>query len=401
MWIYFIGGAAVLIYILIESRGEGDLTIFLKASRDLADGKNMYLIMYNEWFRYYYDVLFALLLFPLTFLPFYFAKLTWLVLNVFFVFRIWKIISHWLPLNQWSEKTKIIFTLLSFLFVMRFLRDNFHVAQVTIFILYLTLEGLYHIGKNKKIAGSAFLALGITIKILPVVFIPYLFYRKEWKAALYTIAFVAVFLLLPALFIGYHFNNELLTERWNLVNPSSQQHILDTSERSFHSLTTLLATLLVENSGDMHALPLKRNIADVPLEQLGWIINIARGILILLTLYFLRTLPFKNVFSPLQRLYEVSYICLIIPLIFPHQQHYAFFFIFPAAAYLLFYLISMEKKNTLLLIFLALIYLATNGSILLGAFNKYYEHYKILTYGALLMIILLAVCRPLKQSDNR
>jgi hypothetical protein len=278
---------------------------------------------------------------------------------------------------------------------------------MTIFILYLTLEGLLLINNNRTIAGSLLIALGIDIKILPIVIIPYLIYRNQWTAFLYTICFIIVLLFFPAIFIGFDYNNFLLSERWHLINPMNQEHILDTSERSFHSLTTLLTTLFVKNCGDTYSLPLKRNIADISIENLNIVINTVRGALILFTLYFLRTMPFKSTASKIKKLYEVSYLCLIIPLIFPHQQHYAFFFIFPASTYLLFYLVfiflnknnqSTDKyfntKKISLIVILSIIYFLTNSHFILGQFNNLYDHYKTLTYGTLILMILLAFCKP-------
>jgi Glycosyltransferase family 87 len=412
-WFYFILGLVLLAVVLFEAHGEGDFFIFLSASRDLFLNKNIYTTLYSKWYHYYYDISFALILFPFSFLPLYLVKVFWLILNVFFVYRIWKIINAYLPPLELGKNIKILFILLSFIFVLKCLRDNFHLAQVTIFILYLTLEGLYLMHQEKKIFGSLLLALGITIKLLPIVIIPYLLYRKDWKSAGYTFGFIFLLLFFPALFIGYDYNLLLLKERWMLINPTNQAHILDTSERSFHSLTTLLATLLVENSGDQYALSIKRNIANIPIQKLNLIINITRAFFALLTLYFLRTRPFVNSVSNLQRLYEISYLCLIIPLIFPHQQHYAFFFIFPASTYLLFYYIKIYfnpnekvfekyfilKKYTMAII-LFIIYFLCNSHFILGAFNHYYDHFKTLTYGVLLMIPLLAYCKPEKLNGQ-
>lgn len=399
--------------ILFEAQGKGDFDIFLSASRDLLLGKNIYTIQYHEWYHYYYDIFFALALVPLTYLPLYFAKLIWLILNVFFVLRLWKIIMGWLPLSCLRKSSVMVFKILSFVIILRFLRDNFHLAQVTIFILYLTFEGLFLINSNRRIAGSLLIALGIDVKLLPIVIIPYLLYRNEWKSALYIIGFILVLICLPIVVIGFDYNKFLLAERWNLINPMNQAHILDTSERSFHSLTTLLSTLLVKDCGDYYALPLKRNIADVSVETLNIVINIVRGALILFTLYFLRTKPFTKISGNLQRLYELSYLCIVIPLIFPHQQHYAFFFIFPATTYLLFYLVDkyFNKENYLiikhfkikkitLIVFMSIVYFLTNSHFILGEFTNYYDHYKTLTYGVLILIILLAICKPDKLSHT-
>lgn len=408
-WLYYIIGLIVFIDILFEAQGSGgDFNIFLSASKDLLAGKNIYLIKYNEWYNYYYDLLFALALTPFTFLPIYFVKLIWLILNVFFVYRIWKIIIGWLPLTQLNRNSKTLFFILSSAFILGFIHDNFHLIQVTIFILYLALEGLSLINNNRPIAGSILIALGINIKLLPLVLIPYLLYRKEWKVSLYIIAFMIVFLCIPVLFLGFDYTKFLLIERWHLLNPVNHEHILDTSERSFQSLTTLLATLLVKDCGDWHAMPLKRNIADISIESLNIVINIVRAAFILFTVYFLGTKPFRTIKSKLQKLYEISYLCLLIPLIFPHQQYYAFFFIFPASTYLLFYLVykyfnkrnndnsgsHLKTRKVAIIVSLSIAYFATSCHFILGEFNNYYDHYKVLTYGVILLVILLAVCKP-------
>ena len=162
-WLYYFGGLVILIIILFEARGKGDFNIFISASRDLLLGKNIYQIQYNEWYHYYYDILFVIVLAPFTYLPLYFIKLIWLILNVFFVYRIWKILMDYLPVSKLRKNIKMLFITLSFIFILSFLRDNFHLAQVTIFILYLTLEGLFLIFNNRKIAGSILIALGINL----------------------------------------------------------------------------------------------------------------------------------------------------------------------------------------------------------------------------------------------
>jgi Glycosyltransferase family 87 len=408
-WFYYLGGLVIFIIILIEARGTGDFFIFLSASKDLLAKKNIYQIDYVDSFHYYYNVLFALVLTPFIYLPLYLVKIIWLVLNVFFIYRIWQIIKDWLPFQTLSVKAQKALTVLSFVFMLRFLRDNIHLAQMTICILYLSLEGLSLIFKNKILAGSLLLAIGIDIKLLPIVFIPYLLYKGQWKALAYVTSIILILLLLPSIFIGFDYNLFLLHERWDLLNPMKQAHVLDTSEISFHSLTTLLATLLVKDCGDMYALPIKRNITDLSIVQLNIVINSVRACFVLLTFYFLRSLPFKNNNTKLERLYEIGYLCMVIPLIFPHQQHYAFVFIFPAISYLLYftmqryYLISdsnsianFKLKKITLLISLFIVYFLTNSHFVLGVFNPYYNHFKTLTYGVLLLVILLAFCQPKK-----
>jgi Glycosyltransferase family 87 len=394
-WKIILFSLLALVVIIIEARTTNDFDIFLAASRDLLAGNNFYELRYIDGYRYYYDVSFALIIAPLTFIPVFAAKFLWLSLDFIMLYRIWQILKTYLPISEWSKKSLTLFTFVCFFFVMRLLRDNLHLAQVTILILYLSLEGLYRINKKQFIIGGLLLAWGITIKLMPLVFIPYLLYRKEWKATFVSLGFVMVLLLAPALIIGSSYNTALLESRWNLINPQQEAHILDTSEVSFHSLTTVCATLFVEDCKDQYALDLKRNIADISIDQLKIVINVVRLILILLTLYFLSTKPFVSKVSSLQRLYEISYLCMVVPLIFPHQQPYAFFFSFPAIVFILFDVFQpyKDKKqiNKWTVSALGLIFLLINIHFIVGAYGKYYSHFKIMTYGILLLVVLLAL----------
>lgn len=398
-------GILLIILLLIESNGRGDFNIFLNASRDLLEGKNIYSIKYNEWYHYYYDILFALIISPLKALPLFWSNFIWLLLNLFLTFRIWKIILSYLPVSILNHKQLRILTVLSFIFIFSLWHKNIHLSQMTIFILYLCLEGLNQIKSNKLILGSVLIGVGISIKILPIVFIPYFLYRANFKVVFYILLSLILVLWLPALIIGYDYHLLLLKERWMLINPLNKEHVLDVSERSFHSLTTFLTVLLVEGAGNTYSLELKRNITNVSLETLELIINIVRLSLVLFSLYIMRSLPFKKSTDQLQKFYEISYILLVVPLIFPHQQHYAFFFIFPAITYLIFYFIVhyfkgektiKQSEKVFIIIISVVIFFLLNSHFILGAFRNIYDHFKTLTYGVLFLVPLLAFASPKK-----
>lgn len=411
-WSYLIGGLLLLVLLLIEANVRGDFHIFISASHDLFDGKNIFQITYHESSHYYYSILFAIILYPFTFLPFYWANFIWLVFNVFFTYRIWKIILYFLPVFTFSVKHKTIFTFVSFFFIFSLWHRNIHLAQVTIFILYLALEGLNRIIQKKYIAGSLLIAFGLTIKLLLLPLIPYLIYRGNFRVASYICVFACLLLLIPAPIIGIDHYFFLLNERWDLLSPVNTKHVLDVSETTFHSLTTLLSVLLVEDARNISSQDFPRNIMDIGYQSLEIIIHTVRGLLILFTLYFMQSWPFKSAGSKLQIFYELSYIFLITPLIFPHQQHYAFFFVFPAISYISFYALyqmyvnpsyQIRKTKKLFYIFyFILIYFLLNSHFILGEYRYIYDHYKTLTYGVILIIPLLAICKPqqIKQDFN-
>ncbi len=389
----------LMVYFVIESSSCGDFLIFLSASKDVFTGEDIYSKIYFGGFHYFYSVTFAIVLYPLTLISTHLATFLWLCFNALLVYRLCKLIPFFLPLKELSPKQKNIFWILSALFSFRLVYENFHVGQMTTFLLYLCMEGIYRILQQQKITGALLIAIGINIKLLPIVLIPYLLYRKEFKASLFIVIFYISLLYLPILFIGMEQNTVLLNTWAHLINPLNTNHILDVDERSFHGLSTLLSTLLVEHVPDTYALSIKRNIADISLDQLTKVLMITRLCLASFTLYFLRTMPFKPAINQTYQYRELSYILLLIPLIFPHQQHYAFLFMIPAYLYCMYYMIqnyhqlSLMKRNSLLIL-MGLIYVVVNLKILLGEYNYYYEHFKILTYGALLLIIVLASLKP-------
>ncbi len=401
-WKEIVAGIIIVLYLIANAHNDNDLRIFMAASRDLIDGESIYLIKYKEWFHYYYSVLFALLMYPLALLPDYIATTVWMAANMYFAWRTWKIICSFLPVESLDPKLLRLFSFIVFVFMLRFITDNLRYGQMTIFILYLALEGINQIQNKRNVLGGSLIALSINIKLLPIVLLPYLLYRGQYKATIYALIAFFVFLILPGLFIGYDYHFALLQDRWNLLNPSNPEHLLDVSERSFHSITTLLATLLLENAGNVHSMDLKRNIMNLSAEHLGMVINIARVIFIGATLYFLKAAPFKVEKDRVQVLYELSYILLVIPLIFPHQQQYAFYFAFPAVTYLVYYFVQSFFNNewkkpalgygVMALFFMG--YLLMSSTFILGEFRSYYDHYKVLTYGVFILIGLLAYCRP-------
>lgn len=400
---YLLGGIAVLVYLLIAANRQGDLFIYESGSSDIFAGKDAYLISYVDGFHYYYSTLFAILIYPFLFLPVYLGALLWLGLNAFLLYRIVILISRYFNLSILTQKECLFFFICSFLFGLRFILSNFHNQQITIFILYLILEGLRFIFSGNKLAGAVLIALGINIKLLPIILLPYLIYRREFKASFFVLVFYIAMLFLPGFILGFAQNNMLISSWWKLINPFNTIHNLDVDERSFHSLSTLLATLLVETVPDKFALHIRRNIMDISYEHLVLVLNITRLILISFALYFIRTKPFVTNNSTMHRFVEISYLLLLVPLVFPHQQDYAFLFAMPAVSFIIYYLITERKtmsdsKFRIVTAFMILSYLLCNLNLLLGQYREYYDHFKILTYGVLLIIPLLAVCYPFKKS---
>ena len=133
---------ALAIFLIVEAFRQCDFNIFFTAGKDILVGENLYTKIYQGWLHYYYSPFFALLLSPFTFLPEYVITLLWLVLNVYFFYRIWEILSDWLEINLLPIATQRWFFWISVILCIQGIRDNIHYHQITIMMVYLTLQGL-------------------------------------------------------------------------------------------------------------------------------------------------------------------------------------------------------------------------------------------------------------------
>lgn len=401
---YYIGFLLVLLflYLIILSQSKGDFKIFLEAAELLRQGKNIYNVYLSDGIGlYYYSPFFALLLIPFTYLPPFIPNLLWLIASAFWIYRIWKLIQKDLDLTGFSKKQVNLLIILAFACTIRFILYNFGLIQMTVFMLWAILESIYLFEKNKNIQGSILLALAINIKLLPIVILPYLFYRKKFYPFFLTFFCFIIFLFLPILFIGKTTNTFLLNEWWGVINPI-QQNLQFETEWGVHSLNALIPSLLMVTEGELN---LKRNFLNLAPLLVNQITLFVRLLFIVFTIYFLG-IKNSRAISKIQRNWEVAYLTLVIPLIFPHQQKYAFYMLFPAIVYLLYFLIFTYNNKYIVIgkvkwnIVLGLLI----GSFILmtlstdGVIGRYYnnitQHYKTITYGAILVAIALALSRP-------
>lgn len=392
----------VLGFLIIEALGNGDFKVFLEAAKLVAAHGNPYHVWIGNYALYFYSPLWAIILIPFSYLPNVIPNFIWLLANTYFLYRIWILLTKFIDLQNLSKKQVKWFLFLCILLNARYILYNFELIQMTIFLLWGALESLILFRNKKYLSGGALLALIINIKILPIVLIPYLIYRKELKGALSTLFFSMIYLFLPSLYLGWSTNLYLLSEWWSVINPNNTEHLLE-PDLGVHSLTALIPSLLTRTNG---VLPYSRNIFNLDFETTTYILNAVRTGLVLFTLYFLRWPPFKLVRSKFSEIHELSYIFLLIPLIFPHQQKYAFFLASPAFFYISYFLIYnfqsririINKKTSYLIIILlilsfALMTLSTDG-VIGRNLNKIAQHYKTITYGATILIIILIICAP-------
>jgi len=328
-------------YTNLAKRHGVDFDVFLHAGYKLGLDQNIYQPPLYKGFQYYYSPLWALFLMPFSSFPYFITEFFWLLLSCCLIIRLWHLSKLYFTTSVLTAKNYTIWFWAVFFFSIRFILDNFTQAQMSIFLLWSTFEAFHLFTRKKIVTGAILLAFAINVKIMPVIFLPYLFYRKKWKEGLLVILFYLVLLYVPAIFIGWEYNNFLLAEWWKIINPGNTEHFLETTLGP-HSLGALLSVLLTDTTGEM---AIKRNVINLPVEQVILIINLARFILVGITLAFLGSLPFKKSKNSLHQFWEMSYLFLVTPILFPHILIYAFIYICPMILYCLYFFIVQRQQG--------------------------------------------------------
>jgi hypothetical protein len=172
----------------------------------LDGGENIY-----DRFAYPNPPIMALILKPLVDLePAFVGALLWYYLKVgmalaafYWVFRLVQGDGPTFP--AWAKALVVL------LAVRPIMGDLVH-GNVNLFILFLVTAGLYAFHKGRPLGGGLLLALSIACKVTPALFVPYLIWKRAWRALAGCAVGLVLFLwVVPSCFLGWEKNQELLT----------------------------------------------------------------------------------------------------------------------------------------------------------------------------------------------
>ena len=406
-WLLIVLVLAYMIRVVLI--GAGDFAVYYGASNALLGSKMIYHTPYpvgDSTCEYSYSPFFAFILIPLSILPLWLADWLWLFLNLLALFRIFDLIVIFLGIKKdFTRKEYQWWIFLTLLFSVRFILYNFDLSQVTLILLCGSLESLRLAIKRQWAMSGFVLAVVISIKLMPLVMLPYLFYRRFWQAGLATLGFMLLLNLTPSVLYTWSDYLSLMKEWFVVLNPTSDDFTIKQNvvAESIHSLSGFIPAFFTD---DITRYELRRHIIDLPNETMILIMNIARLFFILLTFIFLKTKPFQYINDKKRLFWEISYLMIAIALIFPHQQKYAFILILPAAAYVLDFILMMKKsgfyveKSLLyksligLLIIVWLLTTASTDGIIGRTLYEYGQYFKLITWGTMLLIIPLFLAKP-------
>ena len=374
---------------LFESQTPGDFEIFLAASADLFEGLNPYEQHYHQWYQYYYDLLFASVLYPLNFVSARLAKFIWIVLLELTMLRSWSLVDRWLPRRR-SEASRNWERFMLLVFSWNMWIVNFHLQQFTPVLLWMVMEAVH---LNARTWKASLVGLGMATKVIPIAVFPLWFLRREWSKSAVALTVFALALVSPVLWLGVHRTTELTQSRWGLLNPTNQEHTFDLAEEASHSLTAWIPTLTSAEARGQNTRPWRRHLVHWDRETVHYVTRGAQLVGLLCVLFFLTAKAFQPARTPG---YEWSAVFATVPIVFPHQAVYAFLMCFPAIAWVIRVgWFSEEIKPGIrwkiaTLVALTLISL----HFYFGSIRAVLNHYKVLTVGAVLLLVCLAQIKP-------
>jgi hypothetical protein len=389
--IFILLGTFIVIVSIVSAMNGGDFDVFLHAAEKLENGQNIYTPPFIRDLQYFYSPLFALLLIP--FCKYYFvSELVWLLFSFFLLYRIWNLCKAYFDVKMLTNKQYKIWVFLIAVLSFQFIKYNISLVQVTIFLLWASLESLNMFDQKKAIAGALILALAINMKLLPLTLIPYLLYRRYFKETIFVVLFSVLLLYLPVLFLGFEHNNFLLSEWWHVINPSNKEHMFEENNGT-NGLVALIPVYLTDTVGE---LPINRNFINLSPQTVGIIINVTRLLFIAFILVVLRSMPFRKEVDKQQKFWEFSYLLLVTPLIFPHQQKYALLFALPMVMYITYYIVAKWEmikgsafyKSWLIVFIVAMLfYSPLYGSDIMGRYLfTLSQHFRVLSFSTILLI---------------
>lgn len=376
----------------------GDFDVFLDAAKKLHAGHDIYAPPLLNNLQYLYSPLFALVLIPFSG-SFFWTELVWLILSGCMFYRVFILAEKYFNIDALTKWKRMLWVLIPLVLVGRFVLYNIAMIQMTMFLMWSMLEAVYLCRNGKQVTAALLIAIAVNIKLMPLVIVPYFFFRGAFKVVYWFAFFSFGLLWIPSVFIGHEFNTQLLGHWWTVINPSNPEHLVE-AWRNAQSLSGTIPVFLIKTTGE---LPDPRNIMNLPLPVVHLIVNSARLCCVMGALAFLRK-PFREEKCMLHEWWAVSYILLITPMIFPHQQKYAFLFSYPMMIYIVYYLLADSTQYgyvpksfmLLLLIPVFVIYSPIVGADVIG--RRAYDlihHYRLLGISTLLLSIISAFLRPI------
>ncbi|REJ78906.1 MAG: DUF2029 domain-containing protein [Acidobacteria bacterium] len=198
-------GLAVWALLRVEFINNLDYFVYLESAQSLISGRTDFYssdFAINRWLDYRYPPLFLYLFLPFATMPLDLGELVWTWLSTLsFILAA----LSWLKLRErlsGDSSSIALVALLTFVGLSKYLFIALQNQNANILVWSLTIFG-FVLAYRRMDTGSAFaFALAISVKIFPVLILPFLLAQKRLKLVALTSLFIIVLNLLPMAHLG-------------------------------------------------------------------------------------------------------------------------------------------------------------------------------------------------------
>jgi hypothetical protein len=175
---------------------------------------------------YRYPPLFLLLLIPIWTLPYITASYVWYILSVIEL-ALCCLVLHRIIKNHYSDLSRAnlrFIWLVSILITAKYIVLNLRYGNAHLLVTSLFLISLYLYLRFRYWSSALMMALAISIKITPILILPYFILKREWKLLILTGTLIILLNLIPSIFFGFKLNIELLQTWYHHVIVNQEFH---------------------------------------------------------------------------------------------------------------------------------------------------------------------------------
>jgi len=197
-----------------------DFPVYYAAGRSLASGRTD---LYSPDFAlgrvmdYRYPPFFLIALFPLWLLPYSVAAYIWYLLSVIEIAGCVVIVSRTFQMSK-------LMWLAVALAVAQYFVMALHYGNAQLLAVFMLFASLYFAHRRRDLVAAILMALAITIKLTPVLLLPYFALKKRWAMLAAVVVFLAAINIAPSAYFGFRENNQLLKTWYEHVVASQEFH---------------------------------------------------------------------------------------------------------------------------------------------------------------------------------
>ena len=376
------------IYVLFpEALGDGktkDFPRWFRVGQAVISGKPLY-----DTSEFLYPPFAAILLAPITIfgkIPFY----LFLLLANSLVFWLAVVLSQKLaqgdrPAPQWVDLVPV-------LIAAPMVIENFDLGQPNIILLLAMLVGFYALQRGRPVLSGAAFAFAAAVKVFPIAVLPYLIWRRQWRATASLFVFLAVFLVaIPSPIRGVERNlDELKTWAVAMVGSEDgfgQREAQNWSwkNESVYALTHRIVRPLNYFAVPRNAEPAYMNLFELSYEQANLVVLAVAAIL---GLAFVAVMVPARRMTPRAYAEEIAILICLMTVVSPLARTYYFVWLLFPLTVLIQRIVDDSRPKFRQMGFAAI---GAIGLLTILAAFKTAQAYGVNTISALLLAAALAV----------